>query len=140
MIMKKRLIIIISVGIFAVVSVFFIFNRGKSGSQLVKEYFELLDQKKVYTPSKQDFTERYKNIYEGIEAKNIAVSILKEEDHEVEYQLSMDTVAGKVKYKNTVAIRNGQIGYNNQLVLDGFKAQYKVKVLTSSPIRGYIYD
>ena len=138
--MKKRLIIIISVGIFAVVSVFFIFNRGKSGSQLVKEYFELLDQKKVYTPSKQDFTERYKNIYEGIEAKNIAVSILKEEDHEVEYQLSMDTVAGKVKYKNTVAIRNGQIGYNNQLVLDGFKAQYKVKVLTSSPIRGYIYD
>ena len=56
--MKKRLIIIISVGIFAVVSVFFIFNRGKSGSQLVKEYFELLDQKKVYTPSKQDFTER----------------------------------------------------------------------------------
>lgn len=150
--MKKKIIIIISVCIFAVVSGFFIYHRGKSGSQIVKEYFELLDQKKytkmyemldpkkVYTPSKQDFVERYKNIYEGIEAENIAVKILKEENNEVEYQLSMDTVAGKVKYKNTVAIRNGQIGYNNQLVLDGFSAQSKVKVLTSQPVRGCIYD
>ncbi len=150
--MKKKLIIIVVACVLAVVSGFFIYNRGKSGSQIVKEYFELLekkkyaemyamlDPKKVYTPSKNDFIERYKNIYDGIGAENISVDILNEENNEVEYQLSMDTVAGTVKYKNTVAIRNGQIGYNNQIVLDGFSSQNKVKVLTSSPERGCIYD
>lgn len=48
---EKKLIIFVSVCIFAIVSGFFVYNRGKSGSQIIKEYFELLD--------KQDYTKMY---------------------------------------------------------------------------------
>lgn len=150
--MRKKIVIGIVSCIVLVVAVFFVYNHGKSDSQIVQEYFtlvnekdyekmyEMLDQKKIYTPSKEDFIKRYKDIYEGIEAQNITVKIIEEKNNEVKYQVSMDTVAGNVSYKNTVAVRNGQIGYNDQMILDGFNKQYKVKVYTQTPVRGSIKD
>ena len=66
---KKKYIIGISVCVLLIVSVFFIFNQGKSNEQVVTEYFELLkkkdykqmyqmlDQKTVYTPTQKYFIE-----------------------------------------------------------------------------------
>ena len=42
---KKKYIIGISVCVLLIVSVFFIFNQGKSNEQVVTEYFELLKKK-----------------------------------------------------------------------------------------------
>lgn len=150
--MKKKIVIGIVSCVVLVVAVFFVYNHGKSDSQIVEEYFdlvnekeyekmyEMLDQKKIHTPSKTNFIKRYKDIYEGIEAKNISVKIIEEENNEVKYQMNMDTVAGNVSFKNTVTVRNGLIGYNDQMILDGFEKQYKVKVYTQNPIRGTIKD
>ena len=52
----------------------------------------------------------------------------------------MDTVAGKVKYKNKIEIKNEQIKFNKQLIFDEFSDKNKVKVITTQPYRGYILD
>ena len=46
----------------------------------------------MYTPTQKYFVEKYKEIYEEIDAKNIQVKILDEKDNVVEYQISMDTL------------------------------------------------
>ena len=132
--------------------VFFVFNHGKSNEQVVTEYFEflkkkdykqmyqMLDQKTVYTPTQKYFIEKHKEIYDVINPSNIQVKVIDEKDNMVQYQISMDTVAGKVKYKNKIEIKNEQIKFNKQLIFDEFSDKNKVKVITTQPYRGYILD
>ena len=106
---KKKWIIGISACVLLMVSVFFVFNQGKSNEQVVTEYFELLkkkdykqmyqmlDQKTVYTPTQKYFVEKYKEIYDDIGANNIQVKILDEKNDIVKYQISIDTVAGIIE-------------------------------------------
>ena len=150
---KKKWIIGISVCVLLLVSIFFIVDHGKSNEQVVTEYFEflkkkdyksmyqMLNQKTVYTPSQKYFVEKYKEIYDGIGAKNIQVQILEDKDDVVKYKISMDTLCGMIKYKNKVSIRNEQIQFNKQLVMDGFSGQTTIVAqIAESPIRGRILD
>ena len=149
---KKKWIIGISICVLLIVSVFFMFHQGKSNEQVVTEYFELLkkkdykqmyqmlDQKTVYTPTQKYFIEKHKEIYDVINPSNIQVKVIDEKDNMVQYQISMDTVAGKVKYKNKIEIKNEQIKFNKQLIFDEFSDKNKVKVITTQPYRGYILD
>ena len=150
---KKNYIIGISVCVLLIVSVFFIFNQGKSNEQVITEYFELLkkkdykqmyqmlDQKTVYTPTQKYFVEKYKEIYDDIGANNIQVKILDEKNDIVKYQISIDTVAGIIEYKNKIGIRNEQIQFNNNLIMKDYKDGCKIKVTTYNPEkRGRILD
>ena len=150
---KKKYIIGISVCVLLIVSVFFIFNQGKSNEQVVTEYFELLkkkdykqmyqmlNQKTVYTPTQKYFVEKYKEIYDDIGADNIQVKILDEKNDIVKYQISMDTVAGTIEYKNKIGVKNEQIQFNNNLIMKDYKDGCKIKVTTYNPEkRGRILD
>ena len=150
---KKKYIIGISVCVLLIVSVFFIFNQGKSNEQVITEYFELLkkkdykqmyqmlDQKTVYTPTQKYFVEKYKEIYDDICANNIQVKILDEKNDIVKYQISMDTVAGTIEYKNKIGVKNEQIQFNNNLIMKDYKDGCKIKVTTYNPEkRGRILD
>ena len=150
---KKKYIIGISVCVLLIVSVFFIFNQGKSNEQVVTEYFELLkkkdykqmyqmlNQKTVYTPTQKYFVEKYKEIYDDIGANNIQVKILDEKNDIVKYQISMDTVAGTIEYKNKMGVKNEQIQFNNNLIMKDYKDGCKIKVTTYNPEkRGRILD
>ena len=150
---KKKYIIGISVCVLLIVSVFFIFNQGKSNEQVVTEYFELLkkkdykqmyqmlNQKTVYTPTQKYFVEKYKEIYDDIGANNIQVKILDEKNDIVKYQISMDTVAGTIEYKNKIGVKNEQIQFNNNLIMKDYKDSCKIKVTTYNPEkRGRILD
>ena len=150
---KKKYIIGISVCVLLIVSVFFIFNQGKSNEQVVTEYFEflkkkdykqmyqMLDQKMVYTPTQKYFVEKYKEIYDDIGANNIQVKILDEKNDIVKYQISMDTVAGTIEYKNKIGVKNEQIQFNNNLIMKDYKDGCKIKVTTYNPEkRGRILD
>ena len=150
---KKKYIIGISVCVLLIVSVFFIFNQGKSNEQVVTEYFELLkkkdykqmyqmlNQKTVYTPTQKYFVEKYKEIYDDIGADNIQVKILDEKNDIVKYQISMDTVAGTIEYKNKIVVKNEQIQFNNNLIMKDYKDGCKIKVTTYNPEkRGRILD
>jgi len=150
---KKKYIIGISVCVLLIVSVFFIFNQGKSNEQVITEYFEflkkkdykqmyqMLDQKTVYTPTQKYFVEKYKEIYDDIGANNIQVKILDEKNDIVKYQISMDTVAGTIEYKNKIGVKNEQIQFNNNLIMKDYKDGCKIKVTTYNPEkRGRILD
>lgn len=149
---KKMMIIVIVICVFIIVSVFFVFSGGKSKTAVVEEYFhylqqkeykkmyEMLDKKTLNGLSKNDFLKKYQNIYEGLEAKNIRIKIIEEKGDEVEYKIQMNTVAGKVEYKNKVTFLNGMISYNYQLIFDGVSQNHKIKVLTERCQRGKIID
>ena len=151
--MKKKWIIGISICVLMIVSVFFIFNQGKSDEQVVTEYFELLkkknykqmyqmlDQKTVYTPTQKYFVEKYKEFYGEIEAKNIQIKILDEQDHVIEYLIYIDTLAGRITYRNKVEVKNEQIKFNKNLIMKDYTDGCKIKITTYNPEkRGRILD
>ena len=150
---KKKWIIGISACVLLMVSVFFVFNQGKSNEQVVTEYFELLkkkdykqmyqmlNQKTVYTPTQKYFVEKYKEFYEKIDAKNIQIKILDEQDNVIEYLIYIDTLAGRITYRNKVGVKNEQIQFNKELIMDGYTDGCKIKITTYNPEkRGRILD
>ena len=115
---KKIIIGIIAIVLIIVIAIisFIIIknNEQKQVSNLLIEYFNLINDQnydamyeKVASMnlSKDDFLARNKNIYEGIDAKNIKIEIEQIEKNSNNYQVSynehMYTAAGEIKFSNT---------------------------------------
>ena len=159
--MKKFLIVLLCILIIAGIAIGIIVYRTNQTepSIALKDYFEKLSNGEyeamydyvITDTSKEDFVTRIKNIYEGIEAKNISTTVLtntEDEDNSnivnVTYNNSMDTIAGNMSFMNTVKLQKQDEGYkilwNSSVIFPDLKDEYKVRVSTLDSTRGAIYD
>mgnify|MGYP001133154172 FL=1 len=129
--------------------------------ETVKNYFALVEKKqydKMYDMlsesskekiSKKKFTERNQNIYEGIEAKDIKISIpekekLKGSPVTVKYSETMETSADEISFDNAVTLQKEdgeyKIDWDSTVIFPNLQDSYKVQIQTESAQRGTIYD
>lgn len=159
--MKKFLIVLLCILVIAGIAIGIIVYRTNQTepSIALKDYFEKLSNGEyeamydyvITDTSKEDFVTRIKNIYEGIEAKNISTTVLtntEDEDNSnivnVTYNNSLDTIAGNMSFMNTVKLQKQDDGYkilwNSSVIFPDLKDEYKVRVSTLDSTRGAIYD
>ena len=100
----------------------------------------MLDDESRKNYSQDEFIERNKNIYEGIEAKNIKIEIIDNEDGKLKYHVNMDTLAGKVKFDNETIINDGKISWDDSFIYPALKKDYKIRVRQDEAARGSIND
>ena len=145
----------------------FIYTNQTNEARLVRKYYNLLEQKKydemydlvVTDLSKEEFVARNKNIYDGVQAKDISCVITANskvntnttEDVEqselysnVSYRFDMATIAGNITFNNTVKVKtkdgSGKINWDSSMIFPGLKNDEKVRINTLKASRGYIYD
>ncbi len=113
-----------------------------------EKMYELLDSESKEKISQEDFITRNKNIYEGIEANNINIE-LKEVSKDastakIPYNISMDTVAGKVEFENQMELvkenKEYHIKWSSKLIFPNLEDTDKVRVHILESERGNIYD
>lgn len=147
------LAIVIGVMIFAI-------TKGKKPEDTFTQYvanlkeknyeamYEMLSNNSKETISKEDFMTRNKNIYEGIEAENIEVTIkeTKKEKEEtiITYEIKMDTAAGNIKFENTMTLikeeKENKVKWSSNDIFPKLGNTDKVRVKTTKGTRGNIYD
>lgn len=157
--MKKRLIILIFITLI-VFSIFAIHLVNKDinkpvdvlkqyvayiNEQKYEEMYELLSAESKNVTTKDTFLSRNKNIYEGIEAKNLKVKTIVEEDEDtLSYQIEMDTVAGRVtsSYEMNFSKQDKRyyINWDSNLIFPELTNEDKVRVETVQGDRGKILD
>ena len=118
--------------------------------------YGMLDGQSHLNISLEEFTERNKNIYEGIEAANIRIEVQETEVREdgteaVNYQTTMDTVAGEISFFNQVEFREEEIvpdsekteykmAWSDRVILPPLGRTDKVRVRTDRAKRGRVLD
>jgi len=155
------ILILLIVGAVAVALVRRPFDAGKP-DELLADYFAciekgaynkmygMLDEESKANISKKDFVTRNQKIYEGIEAKNVKISVkdAKKTDggEKVSYLASMDSVAGKIEFENqAMCTRDSyfdefKLSWDDSLIFPDMKGTDKVSVSTSQAVRGQILD
>ncbi len=145
------ILLIVGIGIF-------IYTNRTEPSLALKQYFSLLKDKNYeamydlveITLSKEDFINRIKNIYEGIEAEDISITIATNSSKDdngnvnITYTNSMTTLAGNTNFINTVKMHhvdgNYKIVWDSSMIYPDLKDEQKVRVSTNTHKRGTIYD
>ena len=147
----------------------YLYSNRTDGAIALKEYFNYLSNReyeKLYDMvdtelSKEEFISRVQNIYEGIEAKDISITVVsnstkgiinsnstneKEENGEVTitYNVSMETLAGNINFTNKSSMikKDGQykIKWKSSDIFPDLDEDEKVRVVTLESERGIIYD
>ena len=113
-----------------------------------KNYEAMYEKVTSINMSREDFVNRNKNIYEGIESQDIKVEISKVEkqnsEYKVDYHETMFTAAGKVEFNNTVMIEkeNGKykLRWSSSFIFPQLGENQKVRISTIKAKRGDILD
>lgn len=159
---NKKIIIGIIVAILVVVTVVaIIIIVNKQTEEKIKQtlngFVEEINQKNYeamykkvasMNMSQQDFIQRNKNIYEGIDSSNIKVEINKIEKQDSEYQVyyheKMLTLAGEIEFDNTVKVgkENGEykLKWSSNFIFPQLGDNQKVRISNIKAKRGDILD
>ena len=166
---KKKIIIISVVAIILVIIAvvigifFYISNQPKNNPEDVvstyaqyivdqnyEEMYNLISENSKAQTSQEDYINRNKNIYEGIEIANFAINITSVEKGDnntvkVSYNNSMDTMAGHVEFANSMTLslddnKEYKINWSSNLIFPSLNNSDKVRVKTIEAERGSILD
>lgn len=163
--MKKKTTIIILVVILAIVSIIgavLVFSKysEKKQTQALQEYFSLINNRKyedLYEKissesqakiSKDDFVKRNQNIYEGIDAVEINISVLSRKSQNgkvaLTYNETIPVSAGTINFENTTELvkESGEykIVWSSSTIFPQLADDGKVRVATVRSQRGEILD
>ena len=166
---KKKIIIISVVAIILVIIAvvigifFYISNQPKNNPEDVvstyaqyivdqnyEEMYNLISENSKAQTSQEDYINRNKNIYEGIEIANFAINITSVEKGDnntvkVSYNNSMDTMAGHIEFANSMTLslddnKEYKINWSSNLIFPSLNNSDKVRVKTIEAERGSILD
>lgn len=157
---KKDGIILIIFFIVIIIAIYFFINNIKpdKAKDLLKEYmgyieeqkydemYELLSDESKEKVSKEKFIQRNKNIYEGINVKNINLKtiVVNKDENKIKYQVEMDTIAGNISFFNEVSYiiknENYYINWNSSLIYPDLSDDDKIRVEINESQRGKILD
>ena len=118
--------------------------------QNYEEMYNLISENSKSQTSKENYINRNKNIYEGIEIANFSINITsaqKEDNNtvKVNYNNSMDTMAGHIEFANTMTLslddnKEYKIDWSSNLIFPSLNNSDKVRVKTIEAKRGSILD
>lgn len=151
---KKKYLIIggVIVAVAVIVAVGFFLFGGDNKEKVLKEYYEKVTEKdyegmyKLIADASQKtydqdtFTTRNKNIYEGIDAKDIKIEVVSTKDNQLTYTVNMKTVAGEAEFENTTTVEDGKIVWNDSFIYPQLESTDKVRVVEDAAQRGKILD
>lgn len=161
---KKKLIFIVTaivVILIVGISIFYFINKDVNtpedvlkqyvsyiNEQKYEEMYELLSSESKSKISKETFLARNKNIYDGIEAKNVnAKTVVRDqkEKTKLSYQMEMDTIAGEVSFFYQINFTRQEdkkyyINWDSTLIFPDLSNDDKIRVDISQGDRGKILD
>ncbi|WP_158589626.1 MULTISPECIES: penicillin-binding transpeptidase domain-containing protein [Clostridia] len=120
-----------------------------------EKMYQYLSQATKEKVSKEQFVNRYKKIYQGIEAKALKVEAIKDEqaDDESEakafrYRLKMDTLAGPIEFDNDITIvketdkapKDWGVAWDPSLIFPSMEEGDQISVQHLDASRGEIRD
>lgn len=116
--------------------------------QKYEEMYNLISEKAKSEISQEDFIIRNKNIYEGIDAYDIKITVseIAKEDgiYRVTYSESMSTSAGTISFTNTAKFvkedKQYKLNWSSSMIFPELRKTDKVRVSTISAKRGEILD
>lgn len=165
--MKKIIVTIVSVLLVATVGITIYMvremhlSKKEKPEEIIVKYMSYIEKKEydaMYSmiransensDSKRNFVNRNSKIYEGIEVKNLKIDNIKVENSEndnviVSYNMTFETIAGEVNFRNKVTLIDTEDGYkilwNDNLIFPEMEETDKVKVSTIKAERGEIKD
>ncbi|PGT77352.1 penicillin-binding transpeptidase domain-containing protein [Bacillus sp. AFS040349] len=111
------------------------------------QLYDLLSTESKRTITKEEFVEKYTNIYSGIGAEDIRVNRIEKEHEEnvIPFSINMITAAGKVSSSSyqlplVKEEKEWKITWDESLIFPTMKPGDKVKVRTMKATRGSILD
>lgn len=159
---KKILTIFTLIGIGILIStLLFVYIKRPSPKNTLIEYmsyinsknyekmYEMISDKSKSTISKEDFINRNKKIYEGIEAKDLKININNVSDYKgsksISYETSMKTLISDVSFSNKVLLnrdsnRYYKIEWDSSVIFPNLGRNDKVRVAKIVGERGEILD
>lgn len=157
---KKKLLIVVAIVVIIIIALIIFLTSKTNKKTSFETYFdnlkqenyeamyEMLSNESKQKISKEDFITRNKNIYQGIEAKNIEVNEVntqKEKDTTtIFYHISMDTTAGKIEFDNNMRFikeeKQEKVIWNSSDIFPNLTNNDKVRVKQTTAKRGNIYD
>ncbi|WMJ86421.1 penicillin-binding transpeptidase domain-containing protein [Anaerocolumna sp. MB42-C2] len=115
-----------------------------------EKMYSMLDEQSKTNISQENFIDRNKKIYEGIEAKNVTAKVTgskKSENNEtiITYHMSLDSIAGKIQFENQVVFTKEKtsgytLSWDDSFIFPALTSNDKVRVSLHPAKRGDILD